>query len=351
MPAFSERLSDRSSELSDRAGGVPPDEPFPSGSPADLPATWRPAERHAFLTTDAGIRLRYGVWQDTGPRRGTILLLGGRAEFLEKYAMEVSGELLQRGFDIVSMDWRGQGLSSRVLADRQKGHIDNLDTYVRDLALLLAHLPDLKLPGPLLAVAHSMGGHTVMRHLAESGARTPLAGALVTAPMTGLRREAAIRSVLMLMPQRPIIEERYFLYGSGPFRTIGREFFGNRVTHDERRFRFTEQWFAAEPRLAVGGPTIGWLRQSLRSMRRMQMPGYLEAIDVPLTILSAGQDLLVDSATHPSIAARIARAECITYADSGHEIMMETDPIRARFLVDLDRFIERTLAGTAARQS
>ena len=47
--------------------------------------------------------------------RGTVVLLTGRGEFIEKYATEVVGELLERGFAVVALDWRGQGLSDRPL--------------------------------------------------------------------------------------------------------------------------------------------------------------------------------------------------------------------------------------------
>ena len=96
-----------------------------------------------------------------------------------------------------------------------------------------------------------------------------------------------LRSVLMLMPEVPAVEERY-LFGTGPFVLLAREFDANFVTHDERRYRFTDQWFAADPRLALGGPTLGWGRQAVRSMTAAVAPGYLERIDLPLVLISAG---------------------------------------------------------------
>ena len=60
------------------------------------------------------------IWNSTGTARASVVLFGGRGEFIEKYATEVVGELLARGFAVLSMDWRGQGLSSRMLADPAK---------------------------------------------------------------------------------------------------------------------------------------------------------------------------------------------------------------------------------------
>ena len=154
--------------------------------------------------------------------------------------------------------------------------------------------------------------------------------------MTGLRREAMLRSVLMLMPEVPVVEERY-LFGTGPFLLLAREFNSNFVTHDERRYRFTEEWYAADPRLTLGGPTLGWGRQAIRSMTAALAPGYLERIELPLLLISAGQDQLIDSKTHEPVVARLKHGEHLTIAGARHEVMMETDDLRALFWEAFDR--------------
>jgi len=58
---------------------------------------------------------------------------------------------------------------------------------------------------------------------------------------------------------------------------------------------------------------------------------------VPLLLLSAGGDRLVDPHGHAALAARLKRGEHLTIAEARHEIMMEIDPIRARFWQAFDR--------------
>jgi lysophospholipase len=306
----------------------------PAGVPPDLAATYLRADRYGFLEP-AGGRLRYACWNVPGTARGAVVLLGGRGEFIEKYATEVVGELLGRGYAVFALDWRGQGLSDRPLADHSKGHIDNFATYMADLRLFLDKVVVPNAPRPILALCHSMGAHIVMRELAESGSG-PFSAGLFVAPMTGLRREALLRSALMVMPEVPMVEARY-LFGTGPFIVFAREFHSNFVTHDERRYRFTDDWFTADPRLALGGPTIGWARQAIRSMTAALAPGYLERIELPLLLISAGQDDLVDSKTHEPVAARLKHARHLTIAGARHEVMMETDDLRALFWEAFDR--------------
>ena len=317
-------------------------EPDPDAAPRHIPELVRQmyvvADRYDFLTAPDGARIRYAVWHAKGERhRGTILLLNGRGEFIEKYAIEIVPELRARGFAIWSMDWRGQGLSDRSLPDSQKGHIDRFETYLSDLAAFIDFVAASDSPQPMIALTHSMGGHNLLRYLSERSGQSPLKAAVMVAPMTGLRSEALIRTLLSLMPPTAAIDQRYF-YGGTPFRLIGREFVGNKVTHDQRRFRFAEAWYVSDPRLLIGGPTIGWLRQSLRSIRYCDDRTFLARIALPMLILSAQQDLLVDSRTHAKLAAGLPDAKVVPYEGARHEIMMETDQIRARFWADFDRF-------------
>lgn len=313
----------------------------PTGVPPSLTATYRPADRYGFFER-AGARIRCAWWNATGTARGTVALLTGRGEFIEKYATEVVGELLGRGYAVVAMDWRGQGLSDRPLADRGKGHIDHFSTYMADVRMFLEAVVAPDAPRPVLALCHSMGGHILMRDMAENGPG-PLSAALFVSPMTGLYREAMLRSILMLMPEIPAVDERY-LFGTGPFVLLAREFNSNFVTRDERRYRFTDDWFTADPRLALGGPTLGWARQAVRSMTAAQAPGYLERIDVPLLLITAGEDRLIDQRTHAPIVARLRHGEHFTIARSLHEIMMETDDIRALFWEAFDRLAKGVLS-------
>ncbi|MBV8191239.1 MAG: alpha/beta hydrolase [Alphaproteobacteria bacterium] len=311
----------------------------PAAVPPELAATYAAATRYGFLER-AGGRLRCACWDTPRTARGTVVLMTGHSEFIEKYATEVVGELLARDYAVASMDWRGQGLSDRPLADRAKSHIDDFATYVADFQLFLERLVVPQAPRPVLALCHSMGAHIVLRALAEHGAG-PFSAGMFVAPMTGLKREALLRAMLRLVPVRVRLEEQY-LAGTGA--AHGQAFVGNVLTHDERRFRFKQQWFAADPRLAIGGPTLGWCRQAARSLALLRSPGFLERIELPALVLSAAEDMLVDSATHAPVADRLRRGAFLSIAGSRHEILMETDDIRARFWEAFDHMAKGVTA-------
>ena len=99
-----------------------------------------------------GAPLRFARWEATrGPRRGTVCVMSGRGEFIEKY-FEVIAELRRRGFAVAIFDWRGQGGSYRALADKSRGHIASFQVHDRDLVRFMKEivLPDC--PPPYVAL-------------------------------------------------------------------------------------------------------------------------------------------------------------------------------------------------------
>ena len=109
----------------------------------DLVATPRnpipPGARVYALNAADNVSLRMARFSPPGAPRATVALFQGRAEFIEKY-FETIDDLLARGFEVVTLDWRGQGGSERELANPRKGHVDDFAQYQRDLSVFLAEM-------------------------------------------------------------------------------------------------------------------------------------------------------------------------------------------------------------------
>ena len=108
------------------------------------------------VKTPDGVDLRFARWAPPSGRKGTVVVLQGRSEFIEKY-FETVRDLRARGFAVATFDWRGQGLSDRALSDRRKGYVRNFGQYTTDLDAVMEQvvLPDC--PPPIFALGHSMG--------------------------------------------------------------------------------------------------------------------------------------------------------------------------------------------------
>src|SRR5262249_6793367 len=103
--------------------------------------------------------------------RGVCVLLNGQTEFIEKY-FEGIHELPARGFSVATMDWRGQGASTRMTEDSRKSFVGDFSEYDNDLDTLLNWIvsPMLAEGEKPVALAHSMGAHILLRHLVHKPA-------------------------------------------------------------------------------------------------------------------------------------------------------------------------------------
>ena len=280
-----------------------------------------------------GARLRAALFHPPGTPRGSVVVSPGRTEPIEKY-FEVTGELLARGFVVLVHDWRGQGLSHRLLADRRLGHATGYADFLADYRVLLDVFAR-RLPKPWIALGHSMGGCLTLLALAEGEAR--FSGAMLSAPMLGLRTGAVprpvARSLAAILPG----------LGQGGAAIAGREtspaqvaFESNILTHDRARYQRNEAQVAACPDLALGGPTWGWLNFAFSAIGVLERGEGTARIIIPLTVVAAGDDRLVDNAGLRRITARVRGARYVEIAGAYHEILQETDARRAVFWREFD---------------
>lgn len=270
--------------------------------------------------------------------RGTVILLHGRREFIEKY-YETVADLQDRGFAVATFDWRGQGLSQRLLLDRRKGHIDSFDTYVSDLQFFFDYARQ-HLPKPWRLLAHSMGGHCAMRFLAD---RAPeVAGTVLVAPMTGIALGALPEPAARLIVTaacRLGLADRYAPL-QGPYREEERRREAAILSSDPDRLEDEIIACRHSPDLALGGVTYGWLRAAFQSMDRLRRPGYIERIATPVLAVLGGADQVVRNGDTRRLMTRLPRSRVVELPGARHEILKEADDIRDAFWRAFDEFVK-----------
>jgi lysophospholipase len=300
----------------------------------------------AWVEGAAGVQLRTAFLPSIGPARGSVVINTGRTESLEKY-FETAIELSQRGFAVLMHDWRGQGLSGRLLSDPLRGHVEDFDDFIADFRLVLDSWSH-RLPEPWLLVGHSMGGALGLLALALARGERRFAGAVFAAPMFGI-----VMSPMNRLASRPLSRLAH-AFGRGQDYVMGQgegataAFEGNPLTHDPVRYRRMYDLLEAEPRLALGGPTWGWLNAALKATAWLRRAPELASVRIPVTILSAEADSIVENSAQAEVAARLPDARLQTVPDSRHEILQETDERRAVFWKAFDALAERAAPVSAA---
>jgi len=309
----------------------------------------QPVDRRA-IPTGATVRmepaadgwpLRAFDWPSMVPAlRGTLLFQGGRGDIFEKY-LEAFDHWHRGGWHVASFDWRGQGGSGRFGPDPHVGHADDFAPWIDDLAERFATLQSTS-PGPHVLVAHSMGGHLVLRALVEkriapdavafsapmlglqSAPFTPALAAKISRFMTRIGNPARAAWKSNERPARPNASRKAFL------------------THSDERYADELWWKESNPALVFGPPSWQWLAVAYRSTLDSFLPGRLESVETPILLLCADNDKLVSPAAIHEAARRIPNAELMRFGrEAAHELLREADAVRIRALGAIDAFFDR----------
>ena len=298
------------------------------------PATW---EWGIFLSQD-GARLRSGSAKpmSASPAKATIVVVGGYTEFAEKY-FETFNDLLAHGYNVGTLDWRGQGGSQRYLPDPQMAHSIGFEHDIADLEQYLK-----KYSGkPIYLVAHSMGGNIALRLLHDHPHL--VRAAILSAPALRIGSRAAMppwqaRALSGLMVASGFGES--YALGQHQWQDDAtRNATTSPVSHDHERDQNGLRWFRERPELRLGGGTYRWAYEFYRSCATVMSPTYLEAIRTPILMGSAGQDTFVDSIAHREACARLPACRLVQYPESRHELLMEIDAVRTPWLSEIERFV------------
>ena len=289
------------------------------------------------LKTSDGVALRFARWAPPPGRKGTVCVFGGRTEFIEKY-FEVVRDLRTRGFAVAILDWRGQGLSQRALADPFKGHVGDFSEYDLDLQAFMHDvvLPDC--PPPLFAIAHSMGASVLIR-AAYRGLRW-FDRIVLTAPMVKLAQLPMLgyANKVALMLRLSGLGSAYIPGGDASVLSL-RPFAGNPVTSDPVRYARVAAVLEAEPALGLGAPTIGWANAAFKAMAPMEQPMYPAHIRQPILIVASGRDQLVSTPAIEEFAIHLRAGAHVVVAGAMHEVLMEQERYRMQFWAACDAFI------------
>ncbi|HEY4202388.1 MAG TPA: alpha/beta hydrolase [Devosiaceae bacterium] len=295
--------------------------------------------RIGYFRTGDNIRLRYGLWPKTaGAARGTICLVQGRSEFIEKY-FETIADFQSRGFAVATFDWRGQGGSERLIGNQRLGHVDRFEDYWADLKSFHGEilLPDC--PPPFYLVGHSMGGLVAL----QAGVRDRLMfdRIFLSAPMlaldnlplsmNGMARAGDVLSFLGLgsLPisrgrGRPLSEATY------P---------DNPLTSDLMRYMRMVDIMQARPDLRLGSPTIRWLAAASHAMAEAGGDRFPGTVKIPLLMLAAARDTVVSTSAIEQLGLRLRTGSHLVIPGARHELFMESDSIRAQVFAAFDAFI------------
>ncbi|WP_316014260.1 alpha/beta hydrolase [Roseobacter sp. HKCCA0434] len=293
-----------------------------------------------FLTARDGTRIRVAHWE--GGTRGTVLLMPGRTEFIEKYGLTIA-RLIGMGFAVVCIDWRGQGLSTRIHGTTELGHVEHFDEYQQDVELMMQVAASL--PRPLHLFAHSMGGCIGLRALIRG---LPVISATFSAPMWGLHLPAVQGAVAPFAVRmlRTFGRGQDYAPGARGAKHVKLESYeGNPLTTDPEQYARMRMLVREVPDLDLGPPSVGWLAAAFDEMAAL----YNE--DLPPVPMLAGCGTDETVVAYSDVVSQLERAPVGAFLPldgARHELFMETPALQDQFWSAIETHIQKCEAIAAA---
>lgn len=298
-----------------------------------------PAPRmDGYVTTPDGFDLRYAMFRSpVRPNKGTVILLQGRNECIEKY-LETIDDVMKLGFDVCTFDWRGQGRSTRFLADPKRGYVDDFAQYVADLDCVFTEAFLAETRSPFYLLAHSMGALIAL--LAAPIMSNRIERMVLSAPFLGVTEEGPPAPILAgaTATLRYIGLGRSYL-GAGSAGITALDLATNKLTTDARRFARNQRMLDPDGGLGLGGPTAGWLSAAFAAFRRVRDPAHMMRVQVPTLMVVAGADRVVSIPATEAYAHRLRSATLIKITGARHELMQEADLFREQFMAAFSVFV------------
>ncbi|MEK4028396.1 MULTISPECIES: alpha/beta hydrolase [Bacillaceae] len=208
-------------------------------------------------------------WETEQQPKGVIVMIHGAMEHHGRYGWLI--EMWRRnGFHVVMGDLPGQGMTSRA----KRGHISSFNEYIEEVKdwVQAAYQFDL----PLFILGHSMGGLIAIRLLQEMEVET--AGVILSSPCLGMNHT----------PPKVMDILSHGLNSLSPSVKFSSGLTVEMATRNEE-VRQADK----EDLLYVNKVSVRWYRELLQAIKTADLKTGAVP-DVPLLVMQAGDDLIVD---------------------------------------------------------
>jgi len=266
-----------------------------------------------------------------------VILCTGYNESYLKYC-ELIYNLYEFGISVYCFDHRGQGFSGRFPKQEKRGYVDKFSNYINDLSYFFEHVASHQSQLPVFLLAHSMGG--AITALAVHEKKINPNGIILCAPMFEIMvapyhfLELPIYALASLFC-KVNLEKKYAVGQTDciPFRP----FEGNDVTHCLFRYQVWRKHISEIDDLQIGGPTYGWLKESIKASVKAR--NITNISNIPVLLLQAEADTVVRNSAQDLFLKNNPHCEFAVLEFAKHEILMETNNIRNKALNLIQNFI------------
>ncbi|WP_118794477.1 alpha/beta fold hydrolase [Haemophilus haemolyticus] len=264
--------------------------------------------------------------------RKLMILVSGRAENMLKWS-EPAYDFYHQGYDVLLFDHRGQGYSTHLLKDSEKGHLDEFRFYVDDMAKIIEKVTALFNYSTQHLLAHSMGALIATYYLANCDHR--INKAVLSSPFYGIPLKHPIRDELIIALMNIFGQGERYVFGKGPYQQAHLEY--NELSFCKTRMKWMNRVNRKNPAIHLGGPTFRWVHLCLNAIKAL--PKIIPRVETPVLILQAEKEKIVDNKNLEKLTALFPHAESMLVPQAKHEILFEKDNVRKAVFERVNQFL------------
>lgn len=287
-----------------------------------------------FQSRHGNVKIAYSCFK-AEREKAVILFLTGRAEYFLKYCPFFE-RMNALGFTVFALDHRGQGASGRMLAESEKGYVENFDFYVDDAEDFLKNIVlEYAKKKDVFLVSHSMGGAVSL--LLAARCADLFKKIVFVSPMWGL---------IYSMPETlvKIIVKGACRLGFSKFYAFGKSakdylkpFEKTHLTQSFENYMRQQSFVTQNRSFALGGPSFQWVSESIKAMEKL--PAAAEKVKVPVLLVQAENDTIVDNKAQDRVAANFENCRKTLIEKGFHELLNEEDEFYEKTLAEIKAFL------------
>ena len=289
-----------------------------------------------YLQSKDGTKLYYERFEVEGAEK-CVVICHGFCEFAEKYN-EFIYYFLQRGYAVYLCEHRGHGRSDRKVAELDLVHVTDYQEYVDDFVYFVNQVVVPKEKHRLL-FAHSMGGAVGALTLEQYPGL--FEAAVLSSPMCGMQTGRYPKWVA------DVAAWCCCHIGKGAQFAAGQSGFSDTPNYagssclSEVRYAYIFQKRLDSERCQTYGGSYAWVHAGIKATRRLMKQKNLDKIQIPVLVLSADQDHMVDNPAIERFVAHTKGARLIRVREAKHEIFHSGLKTRQGYYRDVFAFYER----------
>lgn len=282
------------------------------------------------------LEIRTARWEAQGKKRGTLFFLQGMGGFIEGYT-DFAEKMNNLGFDVFTLDWRGQGGSGKITLRKSLLHVTSFDDYVKDLEVYFSQQKEFA--RPIIVVGNSMGGHIALRYVYDHP--NAVDGLIALSPMVDVNTQNYPYLIARLIASTTsnLGGSESYVFGFDQFSldrcraAFDPDKFGDRNKHFEDCLYLNDH-----QELATGGPSFAWLSAAFDSCDLIKNYDFGSRLLIPVLMMTVPDDHLVDPDAQRELCAIMPKCRQILYQGGHHNLLKDTDEIIERIVHDIDRF-------------